>query len=122
METKVLKLKSGQDILEELEKFAEKNNIEQGFIVSGFGKIKNFKLSSFAGGGKIENFESNLPADLASVSGEIRETRGKKNVFLRARLKRAGLSEASGVLLKGKAVGDLEIEVKKSNIGRIIQA
>ena len=122
LSTRILKFRTGQNVLKELEKFGEKNNIEHGFIISGFGKVKNFRLSSFAGAGKIEDFESNTPADLTSISGEIKKTGKGMQAFVRVSLKRPGLNAVSGVLLDGKASGELEIEVRKANIGKIIEA
>jgi len=121
--TFILKLTDGSDLMAGLEKLAKENGISYGFIVSGCGKITDFQLVSHCRNAGVDTFESKSEYALDAISGKMENN--KKNGFrleVRAAISSTGFTAKVGQLIKAKASGTLEIEVKKVDLKKIIIA
>jgi predicted DNA-binding protein with PD1-like motif len=116
----VLKLNEGVELIEELTKFAKKESIDYGLLISAKGMLKKIDLITNTGENK-QHFKEKC--DIDSISGEIKKlNNGKYDVSVRAALSSNGFSSKSGKILKGFVFGNLEIQMRKVNVSKIIEA
>ncbi|MCX6798489.1 MAG: DUF296 domain-containing protein [Candidatus Diapherotrites archaeon] len=121
--TFVLKLSDGSDVMSGLEKIAKEKEINYGFIVGGCGKIKDFEIVSHSRNAGVDTFESKTEYELDAISGKIEMNRKNGlNVTVRVTISSTGFTAKVGQLVKGKASGALELEVKKVDLKKMIIA
>ena len=118
----VCKIGDGEDVMETVKEFCEKNSVAYGDFVSASGKIADFEISAFSGSGSIENKTSSTPHDVVAISGKIQMARGAYQINLKMALARSGLNAIQGMLLKGNASGNLEIGIRNVDLKKIIEA
>lgn len=118
---KVLRPREGQDVLEALKEFAEKNSITFAEISGASGKIRDFEISGFQGQGSIENKTSSMPHDIQAISGKIQNARNKTEAYVKLQVSRPGLTPIQGVLINGKACSGLEINIRDIDLSKIIE-
>ena len=118
----VLKLKDGMDIIGELKKFAEKEEIKYGVLLGAVGKIKDFELVAFRERGVVEKRQLKEPHELNSISGKVQWLGGKYGAHLNIAVGEKSFKAVNGQLMHGQAAGDLEISIRKVNLGKIIEA
>ena len=97
------------------------NNINYGFIVSACGKIKEFEILSHASKSGVDSLKVDAAFDIQAISGKIENN--KKNglqTHVRVSIVNTGFTAKSGQLVRAKAAGNLEIGVRKVNLGKII--
>lgn len=119
--TFVLKLEDGADVIAGLEKLARENNIDYGLLISACGKIKEFELLSNTSKKSVDSLKVEAAFDVQAISGKIENN--KKNglqTHVRVSIVNTGFTAKSGQLIRAKAAGNLEIGVRKVDMGKII--
>src|SRR3989338_7947212 len=118
----ILKLKDGMEVMEELRKFAEQETIKYGVILGAVGKLKDFELVAFRERGVVEKKHLKEPHELNSASGKVQWHGGKYTVHMNVAVGERSFKSTNGQLMHGKAGSDLEISVRKVDLGKIIEA
>ena len=118
----ILKLIDGMNIVDELKKFVETQNIEYGVLISASGSIKDFELvSTEPRGGMSRNlFRNNY--EINSVSGKVTLVKNKVELNIRVSVSDTGFTSQTGQLIKGTVAGFLELGIRKVNTKNIIGA
>ena len=118
----ILKLIDGMNIVDELKKFVETQNIEYGVLISASGSIKDFELVSSEPRGGMSRTSFKQSYEINSISGKVMCSKGKCDVNIRVSVSDTGFTSQAGQLIKGRASGMLEIGIRKVNMKNIIGA
>ncbi|MDD3159892.1 MAG: DUF296 domain-containing protein [Candidatus ainarchaeum sp.] len=119
MPEEVLSLVDGQDVMTEIQKFVEENNIDYGLFVSAKGAMKDLDLIL----AKNESRQKmGQVFEISEISGKIQKVRGKYEINIRLSGSTTGFTSLSGKLINGKVSRALDIVIRKVNIGKIIEA
>ncbi len=98
----VFRIKRDKEILEEIKKFAEKNNIECG-MVNVIGALKSATLGYFNAQKKnYEKIDIEEQSELVSCMGNVSIKDGEQFIHLHALLANRDFSIIGGHLIKGK--------------------
>ncbi|MBS3062617.1 MAG: DNA-binding protein [Candidatus Diapherotrites archaeon] len=118
----VLKLKDDLDVVGEVERFCEKEHIKYGVLLGAVGKLKEFEVVAFRERGVIEKKFFREAHELNSVSGKIQWLGGKYTSHINVAVGEKSFRSINGQLMRGKAAGDLELTIRKVDLGKIIEA
>ena len=122
-QTFLLKMSEGADVFEELEKLARASKIDYAFIVSGYGRIKDFELISHESKGGISRAKFGSEFEVNAMSGKVQLLKGGKfAASLRVSVSSTGFTSKAGQIVAGKAGKSLEIGLRKVDFSRIIEA
>jgi len=117
-----LVLDDGEEVFKSLKTLAKEKNIQYGTITGVKGAIKDFEIVTHGQRGTVERMAHKKEFEVNAMSGKLeyrdKETRLKLNVLISS----SGFTPMSGELLNGKAAGRLEISVKKTDLGKMIEA
>jgi predicted DNA-binding protein with PD1-like motif len=119
MPEEILSLVDGQDVMAEIKKFAEENNIEYGLFVSAKGGIRDLDLIAAKSESRQKMGQS---FEVSGISGKIQKVRGKYEITVRLSGSTTGFTSLSGKLIDGTVSRTLDIVIRKVNIGKIIEA
>ncbi|MBI4043421.1 MAG: DUF296 domain-containing protein [Candidatus Diapherotrites archaeon] len=120
--TFILKLTDNADVLEELRKLVSEQRITYAFVENASGRLKEFQLVSHAPNGRVETNYFKDACELNAMHGKIQRAQGEFVVNVRVLASRTGFTGVSGQLLKGKADGELIIELRKVDMSKMIEA
>ena len=120
--TFILKLNDGADVLEELRKLVREQRISYAFVENASGRVKDFQLVSMAPNGRVESNYFKDACEVNAMHGKVQRIQGDFVVNVRVLASRTGFTGISGQLLKGRADGELVIELRKVDLSKMIEA
>jgi len=98
----IVRLQSGENVLERLKEAARKHEIKTGVVLSGIGMLKDVEVGYFQGPDKgYQTHYLPFPCELASLSGNISKQEDGYNLHLHVVLIKPGGEAAGGHLFKG---------------------
>jgi predicted DNA-binding protein with PD1-like motif len=115
-------IENDEDVLMALKQAADEHNITFGVIEEGRGKIRDVNITLTKSGGRMTPTSFADEVHLFSLHGKVERGNDGMQCRLSATLMQEDKTKVNGQLLKAKAVGDVNVVIKKSDTGKIIEA
>ncbi len=117
-----LVFEDGEDIFSSLKEFIKEQNIEYALITQGSGAIKDFELVVSAKRGSLEKISDKGRFEVNALSGKIESRKSDYIVSINALVSSSGFTPLTGSLIKAKVCGALELNLRRLDQKKMIQA